>query len=294
MNNFTLSASYSSPHPSNKSRKPASFIRHRQCKEMDAETGLYYYGARYLDPKTSRWLGVDPAMGEYVPSPGGDPSKLRGEGGIYNSINMHAYHYSFNNPVKYMDPNGKWGKNVHLTKTNQWATEKNVRSEYASIIAIANYSVDRGSTNPITGDQSWHFNTNNASSTFPEVSSSGHDGDSRKQNFEGQFHIAVALINDGQIEQGLKAFGVGLHALQDMEAHSDEFVGVIDFVGIGKKWSHAFSGLGNPKVPKIGAKADNIRYDERRFSATETVTKNAIDRLKDAIHEDKRNIIFSD
>ena len=24
--------------------------------EMDEETGLYYYGARYLDPKYSRWL----------------------------------------------------------------------------------------------------------------------------------------------------------------------------------------------------------------------------------------------
>ncbi|WP_038175398.1 RHS repeat domain-containing protein, partial [Treponema pedis] len=25
-------------------------------KELDEETGLYYYGARYLDPKYSRWL----------------------------------------------------------------------------------------------------------------------------------------------------------------------------------------------------------------------------------------------
>ena len=28
-------------------------------KEMDAETGLYYYGARYMNPVTSLWLGVD-------------------------------------------------------------------------------------------------------------------------------------------------------------------------------------------------------------------------------------------
>jgi len=25
-------------------------------KERDSETGLYYYGARYLDSRTSRWL----------------------------------------------------------------------------------------------------------------------------------------------------------------------------------------------------------------------------------------------
>jgi len=31
-------------------------------KGLDAETGLYYYGARYYDPKISLWLGVDPLM----------------------------------------------------------------------------------------------------------------------------------------------------------------------------------------------------------------------------------------
>jgi RHS repeat-associated protein len=36
-------------------------------KERDSETGLYYYGARYLNPQTSMWLSADPAMGEYIP-----------------------------------------------------------------------------------------------------------------------------------------------------------------------------------------------------------------------------------
>jgi RHS repeat-associated protein len=27
--------------------------------ETQPETGLYHYGARYLDPKTSRWLSGD-------------------------------------------------------------------------------------------------------------------------------------------------------------------------------------------------------------------------------------------
>ena len=37
------------------------------AKEMDEETGLYYYGARYLDPKYSRWISTDPALEEYIP-----------------------------------------------------------------------------------------------------------------------------------------------------------------------------------------------------------------------------------
>ena len=34
-------------------------------KEFDEETGLYYYGARYMNPVTSMWYGVDPLTEEY-------------------------------------------------------------------------------------------------------------------------------------------------------------------------------------------------------------------------------------
>nr|WP_276508049.1 RHS repeat-associated core domain-containing protein [Treponema putidum] len=82
-------------------------------KELDEETGLYYYGARYLDPKYSRWLSGDPALGEYIPqAPVNDEAKkhnenLPGLGGVYNTVNLHVYHYAGNNPVKYVDPDGK-------------------------------------------------------------------------------------------------------------------------------------------------------------------------------------------
>jgi len=82
-------------------------------KELDEETGLYYYGARYLDPKYSRWLSGDPALGEYIPqAPVNDEAKkhnenLPGMGGVFNVVNLHVYHYAGNNPVKYTDPDGK-------------------------------------------------------------------------------------------------------------------------------------------------------------------------------------------
>jgi RHS repeat-associated protein len=82
-------------------------------KELDGETGLIYFGARYLNPQTSMWLSADPAMGEYIPrAPIDDEARkynenLPGMGGVFNYVNLHVYHYAGNNPVKLVDPDGK-------------------------------------------------------------------------------------------------------------------------------------------------------------------------------------------
>ena len=72
------------------------------AKELDEETGLYYYGARYLDPKYSMWISTDPALSYYVEGKSNGSS-----GGIYNSINLNLYHYAGNNPIKFVDPDGR-------------------------------------------------------------------------------------------------------------------------------------------------------------------------------------------
>lgn len=80
-------------------RTPMSF--RFSAKELDKETGFYYYGARYLDPKYSHWMSTDPALGKYT------SKDYKGtSGGIYNSINLNIYNYGNNNPIKYTDPDG--------------------------------------------------------------------------------------------------------------------------------------------------------------------------------------------
>ncbi|WP_430614141.1 RHS repeat-associated core domain-containing protein [Flavobacterium sp. JP2137] len=55
-------------------------------KELDKEMGMYYYGARYYDPKTSIFVSVDPLAEQF---PGWTP-----------------YHYVHNNPINLIDPTG--------------------------------------------------------------------------------------------------------------------------------------------------------------------------------------------
>jgi len=59
-------------------------------KELDDESQLYYYEARYYDPLVGRFISVDPWKGDIR-----DPQSL------------NKYSYVRNNPVKYVDPSGK-------------------------------------------------------------------------------------------------------------------------------------------------------------------------------------------
>lgn len=65
-------------------------------KELDEETGFYYYGARYYNPKFSIWLSVDP-LAEKFP-------------------NASPYNYCLGNPINLVDPDGRapsdWFKNA--------------------------------------------------------------------------------------------------------------------------------------------------------------------------------------
>ncbi len=69
---------------SNTERTPYLF----NGKELDEETGLYYYGARYYDAKTSVWQSVDLEAEKYP--------------------NVSPYAYVANNPINSLDPDGRY------------------------------------------------------------------------------------------------------------------------------------------------------------------------------------------
>jgi RHS repeat-associated protein len=68
-------------------------------KELDTETGLYYFGARYYDPRLGVWVSPDPILDSYMK---GVPNR-----GVELPQNLALYTYSWNNPIVVRDPNGE-------------------------------------------------------------------------------------------------------------------------------------------------------------------------------------------
>jgi RHS repeat-associated protein len=61
--------------------------RYKYCgKERDEESGLYYYGARYYNAWTGRFVSVDPKSS--------------------SAPHLSPYHYTSNNPINRIDPDG--------------------------------------------------------------------------------------------------------------------------------------------------------------------------------------------
>jgi RHS repeat-associated protein len=113
-------------------------------KELDPESGLYYYGGRYYDPDLARFISPDP----FVQEPG-------------NPQNLNRYSYTLNNPQNYIDPSGyffdKIFKAIFKAFKSLWEFTKSAwkavisnpigRIVLAAVAAIATY----GAFTVITG-----------------------------------------------------------------------------------------------------------------------------------------------
>jgi len=89
-------------------------------KEQDAETGLYYHGARYRDAKTGVWLSCDPILESYLPTGNKENDKKLPAGGVFNPVNLNMYHYAGNNPVRFIDPDGNVDKDAIIKEIKEF------------------------------------------------------------------------------------------------------------------------------------------------------------------------------
>ena len=121
---------------SNTQRTPFLFT----AKELDEETGLYYFGARYYDPRTSVWQSGDPILGDYLPNQLDKKQRekdwqpennLKGMGGAFRSLNLAMYSYAHQSPIGNIDQKGTDTIGVGITvNIPTWLIKKTIDKDF--------------------------------------------------------------------------------------------------------------------------------------------------------------------
>jgi RHS repeat-associated protein len=164
------------------------------AKELDEETGLYYYGARYYDPRVSVWYGIDK---EWEKFPGRSP-----------------YEYCYSNPTKYLDPNGKYGSDGHYWTVLAMSVSMNLPYEQAVKYAVA---AEHDDHNRITNSSIQ--NTTFANDGYPSMLPFGGQ---EKHGLTGKTHESENKRAHEKIDNGDINY---LHLLGDSYAHATESSG---------------------------------------------------------------------
>ena len=148
---------------------------------------MYYYGARYYEPRLSLWMSTDPMQEKYP--------------------NINSYCYTNNNPIKYIDPDG-----------NDWilATGNRVYwygGDYGNKSELKNtYKATSGSKSAIMSVNGKKYQINPQNSKYQYVRDVG-------PTVEGKYKLNLApepetaRVKNGQIESGR---GKGIQSLTNM------------------------------------------------------------------------------
>jgi RHS repeat-associated protein len=206
---------------SNVQRTPYLFT----AKELDEETGLYYFGGRYYDPRTSVWQSADPILGRYLPSLRGQTlHNLPGVGGIYNPINLGTYTYSHANPIVFKDPDGKHAIFQHRRILQASLQGKYAVSEYAMRVMKA----ETGRVDQCDGCQGKTADKTNVHG-MAGFKADGGTMQTREEaikatqtEIDNKIAEAAALATAGDYKLALEALASATHTVQDADQHDYE------------------------------------------------------------------------
>jgi hypothetical protein len=155
----------------------------------------------------------------------------------------NLYVYALNNPVRFIDPSGLWGRDVHYTATLSWAQQDSIgfTKAQAKIIANACNNVDFTLTSlPYIGS-SWHVNKSAANEIDSRIAHSDkylNMAIDTWNNATAAYEKNIASLNpnsllygiqkwflddlyNAQMNLALEYLGIGLHPLQDIDAHGN-------------------------------------------------------------------------
>lgn len=153
-------------------------------KERDAETGYYYHGARFNSSDIG-WLSVDPMADKY-------PS-------------LTPYNYCAWNPVKFIDPDGEFKINIHLSLLKN-ANNSLKKSDQLSKIAYFSMRHSISFTSDIWYSKRSYVHLDNMKN-FTEV--------------QNGYNDAVSKFKTNMKQKKYFSAGVKLHTIMDFYSHSN-------------------------------------------------------------------------
>ena len=191
-------------------------------KELDTETGLYYFGARYYDARVSRWISADPALDEYIPY---NNTKLKDliAGGIYNPININLYTYAWNNPIKLQDYDGRFTKGKHEDITQETLKDFGFSKEAIEEVNKGNTDVDGDAYN----EKTQYLHSMRGKKQIEEngkkkkVDETKEEAQKKAKDWiEKNINEAVESAIKGDYKDALYKFGQASHTAQDEIVHN--------------------------------------------------------------------------
>ena len=183
------------------------------AKEFDEETGLYYYGARYYDPRVSLWISTDPKQESYFA--------------------FSSYVYCGNNPLIYIDPNGKEWEDPAQAEKLKAKIDNKITSIQKSILAQkARLESNQAKGKDISKQErkiaDFESRISNLNQSKSDIDLLGHDSQKYKlTQVSGEGAHMVRLENNGTISIETSEDALSIHEIthvrQALDAGGLEF-----------------------------------------------------------------------
>ena len=163
-------------------------------RELDSETGLYYYRARYYDPQVGRFLGEDPAR--------------------FAGDKANFYTYVGNNSANHTDPTGLWSPAAHDALI--WHALKDCGVPESQIESLQKDSRDWDSNAQDPSQANYHSMAQPYQSVADAING-------RNAIYIQEMGFANTAWAQGNMSGALYDLAIAIHAMMDMTspAHMD-------------------------------------------------------------------------
>jgi RHS repeat-associated protein len=214
-------------------------------KELDDETGLYYYGARYYDPVTNVWASVDQMADKYP--------------------HMSPFVYCFNNPIRFNDPTGMDGDDPQVHQIKKGETLYSISKKYGTTVEnlqnlnnIKGTLIIAGKTLKVPGTSTAKNNTQKANNGTSTSTSNNTTQTTNSSSLimdlftrKGGITLSSKETVPGASEAGLPTINTSTSTVnvdglaRSNSTYSKAFTNIIGFIGNTLSNLSIFAGLSN-------------------------------------------------